>query len=134
MARKNKKREREIDPAAAEIAIGWIEKWSGPKPATTETDNDLDWVLPRSNPRLCLDAILEVLARIPADAANHHFQVLAAGPLEGLLVHHGRAFVDEVEILARRSPEFRLLLNGTWHSQMEKDVVERLRKYRASGW
>ncbi|MFO3798135.1 MAG: DUF6869 domain-containing protein [Anaerolineales bacterium] len=83
---------------------------------------------------MCLDSILQVLSRIPSDPANKHFQVLAAGPLEDLLVHHGPAFVQEIDTLARRSPSFRALLNGVWTSRVDPAVVEQLAKYRGSRW
>lgn len=124
-----------IEPAATDIATRWIEKWAASDgPSGDSAGNDLDWELPLENPRLCLDSILQVLSRIPADPTNKHFQVLAAGPLEDLLVHHGDTYVDEIEVLARRSPPFRLLLNGVWTSRMNKIVVERLDKYRRAQW
>ena len=76
-------------PTPAEVASRWIDKWAVPGVPSGESDGfDLDWELPHDNPRLCLDSILQVLSRIPSDPADRHFQVLAAGPLEDLLVHH----------------------------------------------
>ena len=119
----------------AEVASRWIEKWDVPRVPSGESDGfDLDWELPRDNPRLCLDSILQVLSRIPSDPADRHFQVLAAGPLEDLLVHHGPSFVDEIDTLARRSPSFRMLLNGAWTSRVDQAVVEQLAKYRGARW
>ena len=122
-------------PSPVDVANRWVEKWAPPKGPSGNSDGfDLDWELPRNDPRLCLDSILQVLALIPADPANRHFQVLAAGPLEDLLVHHGPDFIDEVDTLARRSPEFRMLLNGVWTSRVDKAVVDRLAKYRKAQW
>src|SRR5690348_1360229 len=119
----------------SDVATRWIDKWAAPGgPSGELSDDDLDFELPRNNPRLCLDAILEVLSRIPCDPGDLHFQVLAAGPLEDLLVDHGPDFVDEVEELARRNPSFRLLLNGVWTSGVEASVVEQLAKYRNAPW
>ena len=119
----------------ADIATHWISKWAAEGGPSGESDgNDLDWDLPRKDPRLCLDSILQVLGRIPTNPENKHFQVLAAGPLEDLLVHHGITFVDEIEILARRSPAFRALLNGIWTSRVNPQVVTQLSKYRSTQW
>ncbi len=96
--------------------------------------HDLDWDLPQSDPWLCLDAIVEVLARIPADPSNRHIQVLAAGPLEDLLRYHGGKVVDRIEALARQQPAFRMLLNGVWGKRIDPDVMARLARYRSQAW
>lgn len=118
------------------IATKWIEKWSveKPTPDIDQRETDLDWDIPRNNPELCLQSILEVLSRIPIDPDNRHFQVLAAGPLENLLVNHGETCMAEVEVLARRDPSFRKLLNGVWTSRINSTVVERLSKYMQLSW
>nr|WP_298125682.1 hypothetical protein [uncultured Pseudoxanthomonas sp.] len=123
-------------PSPEDVASRWIEKWNvDVREHTGESDGyDLDFELPFQDPRLCLDAILRVLSRIPSDSADRHFQVLAAGPLEDLLVHHGQAMIDEIDVLARRSPSFRMLLNGAWTSRIDSAVVERLVKYRSVQW
>lgn len=123
------------NPLPADIATRWIEKWAGPGvPSGDSDEHDLDYDLPRRNPTLCLDSILQVLSRIPHDPADRYFQVLAAGPLEDLLVHHGASFLEEIDILARRSPSFRMLLNGVWTSRIDPAVVQRLAKYRGTQW
>lgn len=124
------------EPPAAHVAVRWIEKWSIPVAEQSgDSDGyDLDWELPSENPRLCLDAILRILTLIPSDPAGTHFQVLAAGPLEDLLVHHGSRMIEEIDLLARRSPCFRLLLNGVWMSRVDPSVVKRLAKYRQAQW
>jgi hypothetical protein len=122
-------------PSAADVANRWIEKWAAPDGPRGESDGfDLDWELPWQYPRLCLDAILQVLSQIPADPAGRHFQVLAAGPLEDLLRLHGSEHIDEIETLARQRPAFRLLLNGVWTTSIAQDVAERLEKYRTAQW
>lgn len=123
-------------PSPDEVATRWIEKWKvDVSEHTGESDGyDLDYEVPFRHPRLCLDAILLILARIPSDPADRHFQVLAAGPLENLLERHGAGMIDEIDVLARRSPSFRRLLNGVWTSRMDSAVVERLAKYRSAQW
>jgi len=48
--------------------------------------------------------------------------VLAAGPLEDLLVGHGEKYIDEIETLARQDPSFRNLLRGVWQSRISEEV------------
>jgi hypothetical protein len=120
-----------------EIAEEWIRKWSAPDvPAIGPGvgESVLDWELPREQPDLCLSAILEVLNRIDGSAPNRLLSVLAAGPLEDLLNYNGDSVVDEIDILARKSPEFRLLLNGVWDSDIKPNVLARLAKYRGNPW
>ena len=123
-----------MQKSAQEVAKAWIEKWNSPNPATGVDDFDLDFDIPTKDPTLCLEAIVEVLKVIPADPANSHFQVLAAGPLEDLLCINGESVVEQVDALCRRSPEFRLLLNGAWLSRARPDVLARLEKYQNNRW
>lgn len=127
-----------MDPNTPEgIAEEWIEKWSQDNiPAIGEgvSDSLLDWDLPRKNPELCLKSILEVLSQISAKPDNRYFQVLASGPLEDLIVENGERVIEQIESLCRQSPEFRLLLNGTWLYSAKKSVSERLEKYRDNRW
>lgn len=121
----------------SEIAEEWIQKWSAPDvpaigPGTGESV--LDWELPREQPDLCLSAILEVLNRIEGSTSNQLLSVLAAGPLEDLLNYNGDTVVVEIDILARKSPEFRLLLNGVWDSDIKPSIIARLAKYRGNPW
>nr|WP_294841164.1 hypothetical protein [uncultured Methylotenera sp.] len=119
-----------------EIAEEWIQKWSAPEtPAIGPgMESVLDWELPREQPALCLSAILEVLSRIDGSKPNQLLSVLAAGPLEDLLNYNGDAVVDEIDSLARKSPEFRLLLNGVWNSDIKPSILARLAKYRGNPW
>ena len=122
--------------APEEIAVAWIEKWSLPEGERTfeHPGNALDWELPRSDPNLCLAAILAVLVRIPVDPANEHFQVLAAGPMEDLLKNHGAALLPEIEKLARQRPAFRQLLGGVWQSSINPHVWEAVTRFRGQRW
>lgn len=120
-----------------EIAEEWIQKWSAPEvPAVGPGvgESVLDWELPREQPDLCLSTILEVLNRIDGTAPNRLLSVLAAGPLENPLNYNGDTVVNEIDILARKSPEFRLLLNGVWDSDIKQNILERLAKYRGNPW
>ena len=61
-------------------------------------------------------AILRVLE---LDPPAEVLGVLAAGPLENLIDVHGAAFIDRIEVEARRNPQFRALLNGIWQSSTD---------------
>jgi len=123
-----------MNKSAQEVALTWIEKWSQPNPVTGIDSFDLDVDIPRENPNLCLEAIIEILQNIPADISNHYFQTLAAGPFEDLLVTHGEAYIDKIEELARQHSNFRLLLNGVWNSDIKPNVIEKLSKFRVNKW
>jgi hypothetical protein len=60
------------------------------------------------------------------DSSDQIMQVLAAGPLENLLVKHGRQIIDQVEDAARESPVFRELLEGVWQREMDAAVWQRV--------
>jgi len=126
----------EANPSPTALAIDWIEKWSSSNAGKTANSaaSGLDNEIPRENPRLCLDAIMEILDRIPSDPSDHYFQVLAAGPLEDLLVYNGQVTIDDIELFARQSASFRLLLNGVWSSSINSSVLARLAKYRTNPW
>jgi hypothetical protein len=51
---------------------------------------------------------------------------LAAGPLETLLVRHGRDIIDRVENEAKSDPRFKDLLLGVWGNAVDATVWERL--------
>jgi hypothetical protein len=55
---------------------------------------------------------------------------LAAGPFENLLGNHGAAFVERVEIAARRSEHMRFLVATVWRGGMNAAIWERVLKLR----
>ena len=60
--------------------------------------------------------------------------ILAAGPIEGLLVKHGPAFIERVEQHAATDPKFNHVLGGVWKSEMLDDVWSRLQAVRKQVW
>lgn len=126
----------ESDELAIAIATEWIEKWSLANAVRTANSraSGLDEEIPKDDPELCLTVILEILKSIPSDPTDHYFQVLAAGPLEDLLVYNGEKCVSQVELAARQNPSFRLLLNGVWSSAIKPLVLDQLAKYRNAPW
>ncbi|HTU67516.1 MAG TPA: hypothetical protein VMF52_16320 [Steroidobacteraceae bacterium] len=90
--------------------------------------------LARTEPETAWEAIFQILSLVEAKPENPLFQSLAAGPLEDLLSEHGRSIIDRVELEARRSPSFNLLLGGVWQGGMPADVWERIQKCRLRAW
>lgn len=123
---------------ASVIAAEWLEKWSGLEPPAVGPgdigDSALDWDLPLNQPEICWLSILHVLAALSSGRADRRFAVLAAGPLEDLMSHHGNAFIDRVETEAKRSAEFALLLGGVWRSDINSSVWERMQCVAKGGW
>jgi hypothetical protein len=120
-----------------EIAEEWIQAWSGTEPPAVGAGvgaSRLDWELPRENPELCLESIINVLSRIDGSSPNRLLAVLAAGPLEDLLAVNGHIVIEKIEALARCSSEFRLLLNGVWDRTIKPEVLSKLAKYRNQRW
>jgi hypothetical protein len=87
--------------------------------------------LAREDPRACLQLCEEVLEYKPDDRV---MALLAAGPLEDVLVRHGPAVIEEVETRARRRPQFRHLLGGVWKNAMKDEVWDRVCKARGKVW
>ncbi len=74
-------------------------------------------------PSDALDVILEVLKI--ADEESLKFD-LAAGPLESLLVRHGKVVVDRVIGLAESDSTFHDLLQRIWGNSIDRDVWKRI--------
>ena len=53
---------------------------------------------------------------------------MAAGPIEGLINHHGVTYLDEIETCARRNKAFRKALADVWlRGGVSEEVRKRLR-------
>jgi hypothetical protein len=61
-------------------------------------------------------------------------EVLAAGPLEELLVQHGREIMDRLEKAAMWDASFRHLLGGVWETGIDKSVWARVDACRGERW
>jgi Family of unknown function (DUF6869) len=73
--------------------------------------------------------LLRVL--LEASESDEDLAVVAAGPLEEMLIAQGAAVIDELEAEASRSPRFRRLLSGVWRSTIEENVWQRVQAARA---
>ncbi len=111
----------------------WVETYirfqSDPK---RDRENHPDyWAVERffdlwDNPKLTWEAILKILDREPPDVV---IGILAAGPLEDFIEHHGEDYIETIEKEAQANPDFRHLLGGVWQSSNE-DVWARVDKAR----
>jgi len=82
-------------------------------------------------PETAWQTILEILKKGVTDDQK---ALLAAGPLENLLVWHGKAFIDRVEQQAKINDRFNDLLGGVWRREMPQEIWERIEKARKQVW
>ncbi len=75
-----------------------------------------------------------VLNVYPRDVSARTLGILAAGPLEDLLVKDGAGYIDRVERLAREDERFNWLLGGVWGGRMPESVWGRVEKVRKTVW
>ncbi len=85
----------------------------------------------RNDPSLCLALIIEILAS--TDDENV-LAVLAAGPLEDVLVHHGPILISQVEREAETNEKFKYLLGGVWRNSIAPEVWGRVEASRGKPW
>ncbi len=85
------------------------------------------------SPQMALDFLLRAL---PIFETNEDLAVQAAGPLEDLLGHHGKAVIDRIEAEAAQNARFRLLLSGVWGcNSIGAEIWQRLqRAVRPGPW
>jgi hypothetical protein len=76
-------------------------------------------------------ATLRLLGR---DLTQEQLELLAAGPLETLLAHHGEAFIERVEREAQNNPRFNHLLGGVWRHEMPEEIWQRVQNARKEVW
>jgi hypothetical protein len=119
-----------------EIADAWVRTMTADIGSPEETDNswafDIVFDMTHDDPEPGWAMILEILRR---DHGVAVMEVLSAGPLESLLANHGPAFIERVEIEARRNPEFAKLLGGVWKSRMTDEVWARVQAvWDRRGW
>lgn len=81
------------------------------------------WRLKNGNPNDCWAIILAIIDK---DRSDEVLDVLAAGPMEDLLVEHGAQFIEVVEKQAHKDQTFRRMLQGVWQNAMPEDVWQRV--------
>ncbi len=82
-------------------------------------------------PETAWQAILEIVKHQLTDDQE---ALLAAGPLEDLLVWHGSLFIDRVEEEAKVNFRFNHLLGGVWRREMPKEIWKRIERARQTIW
>ena len=90
----------------------------------------MEWALEGDGDRLW-QFILETYKRDPPDEV---IAVLAAGPLEDLLAKRGEDFIDRIEELARKDPNFNHVLGGVWRNRITGEVWQRIEAIRNHVW
>ena len=84
------------------------------------------WTLVERDPEGTWTLILDMLQRVDGD---YGIASIAAGPLENLIIAHGRRFLDRIEAEAGTNPKFRRPLVGVWgENRMPEELVLRLRE------
>jgi hypothetical protein len=83
------------------------------------------------SPEVAWSAILRILER---ELTMEQISLLAAGPLESLLVMHSSQFIDWVEREAKRNQRFNHLLGGAWQSNMSQEIWQRVQAVRKETW
>lgn len=75
-----------------------------------------------------------ILAILKRDQSDNVMSCLAGGPLEDLLVYHGKDFIDRVEELARIDQDFNWILGGVWKNDISDEVWNRVTSVRKETW
>ena len=76
-------------------------------------------------------SIIQIIRREGSDLVLSN---LAAGPLEDLLVAHGKQFIDRLETLAKRDAEFKKLLGAVWQNAMPPNLWKRMKAVAGPSW
>lgn len=127
--------ESQIEPKA--IADAWVVYWKADENSPEREANDwvsfllFESVTVDNKPDLVWQFILEVYRR---DLNDELISVLAAGPLEDLLVRYGPDYIDRIETLARQDLKFNHILGGVWKNTMPDDIWMRVEAARNKIW
>src|SRR5450755_1670546 len=112
----------------ASLATAWVRYWKAPDGSAEKESlfwvSGKEWDLVSDSPA---DGWRLILAVLRFDGSTQIREVLAAGPLEDLLVKHGDAMIESVEHEARHDPAFASLLGGVWRNAMSESVWTRVR-------
>lgn len=81
----------------------------------------------RSQPFAAISFLQHALAKTDNEEL---LAVLAAGPLEDLLVRHGPEVIDQIEQLVVENEKFRELLFGVWRNAIDATTWQRVERLR----
>jgi hypothetical protein len=82
---------------------------------------------PFADPEAVWQAVLRIMQRA---LTEEQISLLAAGPVEDLLVHYGAQFIDRIEAEAQRSPAFAHVLGGVWRGDIPLEIWQRVEAAR----
>ena len=82
---------------------------------------------PFADPEAVWQAVLRIMQR---ELTEEQISLLAAGPVEDLLVHYGAQFIDRIEAEAQRSQAFAHVLGGVWQSDTPLEIWQRVEAAR----
>lgn len=122
---------------SAEIARDWVSYWQKQLETDRFPDSEASSALDQlaqTDPDTVWEVILAILSMIDAQPSSRLFQVLAAGPVEDLLSHHGDLFIARVEKQAHADERFKLLLGGVWKNEMSESTWARVQACRGEAW
>jgi hypothetical protein len=88
----------------------------------------MNFLEPAADPEAAWSLILEGVSRAKSNAV---LGLIGAGTLENFLAHHGPAFIDRVEELARTDQRFLVAVTNVWQWKIEDAVWVRIEAIRA---
>lgn len=62
----------------------------------------------------------------------NHLEVLAAGPVEHLLAHHGEKWISLIEMESYEDKNFAWMMLGVWQNSMSQELWSRVQKIQES--
>jgi hypothetical protein len=118
------------------VAKAWVEMWSygleSPERDKFAWVADFEYEATYENPEIGFQLVLEV---IKLDPSKEIIEVLAAGPLESLLSHHGESMIRKIELEAKTNSKFTNLLGGVWQQSISDEVWKKVQNvWDRSGW
>lgn len=117
------------------IAETWITLYYLPEDSQERQENF--WAFSRlddlcnDDPESCWE-VIHLIRQL--DGSEKILANLAAGPLEDLLVRHGNDFIDRIESLAEKDPQFKKLLGAVWQQDMPDAIWKRVKAVAAPSW
>lgn len=82
---------------------------------------------PFAAPEAVWQAVIRIMQH---ELTEVQISLLAAGPVEDLLVHYGAQFIERIEAEAQRSPAFAHVLGGVWQSDTPQEIWQRVEAAR----
>jgi hypothetical protein len=82
---------------------------------------------PFEDPEAVWKAVLRIMQH---ELSDEQVALLAAGPVEDLLVSYGAQFINRIEAEASRSTAFAHLLGGVWRQDMPDEIWKRVEAAR----